>query len=419
MRPENISYNYQELIQADRIHSSLYADPSIFHEEMQKIFYSGWVFVGHASEIPNAGDYVRRLIGLEPVLFLRKKDGQVDVVANRCAHRGNMLCHEEKGNTKAFSCVYHGWTFDLDGTLLDVPSPKGFPKPFSALALDKPAHIASYRGFYFATFNPNAMPFETYLGHGFSLIDRACDISPVGEINLTAGWVKQQFKANWKMLPENDTDGYHVNFVHLSFVKAIRSQYDTSLMAPEEEVKSVTRDWGGGHTEIDFAPSYTQEMEWLGTTPEKCQEYIKALEQAYGYEKAHQIAHDGPPHAIIFPNLFLAEGNIVIFQPLGPNTCVQYHTPMLLKGVPDALNARIIRQSEAALGPSAFLLADDAVVAERTQMAISARGGWLDLSRGLNRERKLENGVIESHLTDETTNRGFWHHYRRIMMGAI
>jgi len=90
---------------------------------------------------------------------------------------------------------------------------------------------------------------------------------------------------------------------------------------------------------------------------------------------------------------------------------------LLLKGVPDSINARIIRQSEAALGPTAFLLADDAIVAEKTQIAISARGGWLDLSRGLNRERKLGNGIVESHLTDETTNRGFWRHYRHIMGG--
>ena len=84
--------DYKTLVQADRIHASLYTDPRIFADEMDRIFHAGWVFVGHDSEIPRPGDYVTRPIGREPVIMVRGKDGGIAVLVNRCMHRGTMLC---------------------------------------------------------------------------------------------------------------------------------------------------------------------------------------------------------------------------------------------------------------------------------------------------------------------------------------
>jgi hypothetical protein len=111
--------------------------------------------------------------------------------------------------------------------------------------------------------------------------------------------------------------------------------------------------------------------------------------------------------------------NIVRFEPVAPGVCLHIHTPMYLEGVDDDVNQRILRQSEGALGPTAFLLADDSVIAERTQMALAGKGGWLDLSRGAEREVTDDNGVVVGHLTDETSNRGFWRHYKKVMQGPV
>lgn len=89
---------------------------------------------------------------------------------------------------------------------------------------------------------------------------------------------------------------------------------------------------------------------------------------------------------------------------------------MFLKGVPE-LNFKLLRQSEGALGPAAFLLADDATIAERAQKALQAGTPWCDLSRGMDRETVRDDGVKESRMSDETSNRGFWHHYRSVMLG--
>ncbi|MFZ2124746.1 aromatic ring-hydroxylating oxygenase subunit alpha [Rhodoferax sp.] len=402
------------LIERDRIHGSLYANESIFELEMKKIFYDGWVFVGHDSEVPTAGEYVRRTLGREEVLMVRQRDSSIAVIANRCAHRGNMMCIAHHGKEKYFTCTYHGWVYDLAGNLKDVPYPGGFDKDKSELKL-QPLRTEVYRGFVFATFNASAPPLMEQLGRGKILIDRACDMSPTGRLQLTAGWTKQRFGANWKMLPENDTDGYHVNDVHASFAQVIDSQYDSAVIASEESLRSQTKDWGNGHTELYFSPTYTEYLKWFNTTPNRFPEYIAQMKAAYGEEKGDKILRDGPPHATIFPNLFLGEMNIVIFLPISANECVQWHTPMLLEGAPDEVNQRIIRNSEAAMGPSAFLLADDSVISERQQIALRDRADWLDVSRGLNREHVDEMGVVVGHVSDECTNRGFWQHYKKVM----
>jgi phenylpropionate dioxygenase-like ring-hydroxylating dioxygenase large terminal subunit len=110
--------DYKTLVQDDRIHASLYTDPRIFADELERIFHRGWVFVGHDSEIPDAGAFVTRTIGTEPVILVCGKDGGVAVLVNRCMHRGTQLCMAARGQARAFTCPYHGWSYDLGGELL-------------------------------------------------------------------------------------------------------------------------------------------------------------------------------------------------------------------------------------------------------------------------------------------------------------
>ena len=66
--------NYEELILNERVHGRLYYDPAIFHEEMDKIFHRGWVYVGHESEVPEPGHYVNRKLGLQPIIMVRDQE---------------------------------------------------------------------------------------------------------------------------------------------------------------------------------------------------------------------------------------------------------------------------------------------------------------------------------------------------------
>lgn len=405
----------RQWIREQSVHANLYTDPAIFAREMELIFGRGWVYVAHESEIPRRGDFVRRAMGLEPVIVSRAADG-VHVVANRCAHRGNLVCQPESGNRKAFACQYHGWVFGANGDLLDMPLTAHECPDKSRLGLKK-ARVESYRGFVFATFNPEAPPLREHLGHATEALDRQCRLSPAGQLQLRGPNVKHLFRANWKMLSENEADGYHVGFVHDSFAKGVtlKGKYNNVLSGSEDKITAVVRYLGNGHTELDYGPTYTRPLTWLGVQPDRYPNYIEAMENAYGREQANEYLTLGPPHTFIFPNLFLAETCLVMIQPVSVGETINWHTPMYLKGLPDEVNNRIMRQGEVAIGPSSFLTADDAIIAERQWRALRDSPGWLDLSRGAAREQTREDGVLESHYTDETPNRGFWRHYAQVM----
>ena len=411
--------DYKHLVQDDRIHASLYTDPAIFEEEMERIFHRGWVFVGHASEIPRPGDYVTRTLGTEPVIMVRAGDRTISVLVNRCRHRGTMVCPADRGHARTLTCPYHGWTYDLRGELLGVPYPggyAGFDK--AANGLPRAPRVAEYRGFVFASLAADGIPLAEHLGPATRLIDRSCDISPEGEIELSAGWVRHRCAANWKMLPENDSDGYHLGFVHMALFRTIRSQYQR-VVGDERSIKAVVRDWGRGHIEIDWSPGYEGLFEWLGSASGPAVErFTAAIERRDGADVARRRFREGPAHALIFPNLFLGETNIAIVQPVSVDECVHWHTPMFWTGVPE-WNGRLLRMAEAGMGPASFLMPDDLIVAARNQLGLRARTSpWLLLGRGLNRETVDADGRIVSHVTDETTNRGFFQHLRAVMSEA-
>lgn len=413
--------DYEKLILDDRVHGSLYYDPRIFEEELERIFYREWVYVGHESEVPESGDYHLKRIGLQPVIMARDKNGGVHLLLNRCAHRANQLCHSERGNSSHFRCPYHGWTFKNNGDLTGAPYRGGYDGSLNKeeFGLGKARH-ASYRGFVFGRMAEDGASLEEHLGeHGLEAIDRLCDLSPEGEVEISAGWMKHYTRANWKMMTENEVDGYHPLFVHRSLFEAVEGTTMEEVF--QDKGISVVRDLGGGHTEIDMRPEYRElgkKLAWFGAKESSVSNYIEAMEGKYGEEEAHQKLVDGPPHVMIFPNLFLAEMNILNLQPVSVNETIQYQTPVLLRGAPE-MNKRILRNTEGAMGPAGALIADDSEMYERNQQGLEARmPEWLLLSRGVHREEVLEDGSRVSHHTDETTQRAIWRHYKKVMRDA-
>ncbi len=420
--------DYAALVEEHRVHGSLYIDPEVFAEEMTAIFRRGWVFVGHDSEIASPGDWVTRRIGLEPVIMVRDREGRVQVLANRCTHRGNALCWQERGHANAFQCTYHGWTFGLDGALKGVPYRAGFDRERAELGLDRPGQVDLYRGFVFADLSGAAGPLAGHLGSGGrELIDRLCDLSPTGALRLAPEWIGHRIESNWKMWPESDNDGYHLDFVHASMLQSADSYYSDAVAGGDTgETSGASRavDRGNGHFELDMRPGYRKELAWLGVGRDRVAGYCAALEARHGRERAAQLLWDGPPHALIFPNLFLGEVNLAVIEPASPGTTVHRHTVVQFDGVDDAFNRRLLRQSEAALGPASFIVPDDAVTAERMQTALQGAQGapasaWLDVSRGRSRETVAPDGQRSGHVSDEVTSRAFWRHYRLQMQRGL
>lgn len=409
-----LNHRLDALIQRDRVHGSLYTDAQIFTEELRKIWYRTWVFVGHESEVAQPNDYVRKKLGLQDVIMTRDRDGKIHLLLNRCAHRGNQVCDDAKGNSGTFRCPYHGWTFRNTGELIGFPFFKGYGQRKLEMPLGRVPRVDSYGGFVFGSFAEEGPTLREHLGAAAGEIDRLTRLSPEGKVALNAGWLQHQTRANWKLLAENETDGYHPQFVHGSIFGVTGS-----TIAPlyGDASTAVTRDLGGGHSENDLRPEFrkfAEPMRWFGTTEARVPDYVAAIRARYGPD-AERILIEGAPHVMIFPNLFIAEIQVFNIQPVAVNECVQYATAVQFVGAPE-LNRRMVSQCIGSVGPAGMLLADDTEMYERNQYGLEAlTPEWLDVRRGLNRERTDDQGFTVGGATDETGMRGFWSHYRKLM----
>ena len=406
---------YDRLIKPDKVHGSLYTDARIFEEELRKIWYRTWVFVGHESEVPQANDYVRKRLGLQDVIMTRDKEGGVHLLLNRCAHRGNQVCDDQQGNSSSFRCPYHGWTYRNTGELLGYPYNQGYGgKNRLDLDLGRVPRVESYHGFVFGSFATDGPGLVEHLGAAAGEIDRLVGLSPEGRVELNAGWLQHRTRANWKLLAENETDGYHPQFVHGSIFGVTGSPIGALY---SDSSTAVTRDLGGGHSENDLRPEFRkfdEPMRWFGTTESRVPDYVARMRELHGAD-AERIMVEGAPHVMIFPNLFIAEIQVFNIQPVAPDECVQYATAVQLAGAPE-LNKRMVSQSIGSVGPAGMLLADDTEMYERNQRGVeSLTPEWLDVRRGLMRERTDDAGFTIGTATDETGMRGFWKHYKTLM----
>ena len=407
---------WDQLIEPDRVHGSLYTDPAVYEAELERIWYRTWVYVGHESEVPEPNDYVLKSIGPQPVIMTRDRQGDIHLLLNRCSHRANLVCDAPQGNSSAFRCPYHGWTFANTGALLGYPFSSGYGgrELKSELGLAAVPRMERYRGFVFGSFADDGPTLVEHLGAAAGEIDRLVRLSPEGRIQLTAGWLKHKVRANWKMLLENETDGYHPQFVHAS-IFAVADSGIGELYG--EKSTAVSRDLGGGHTENDLRPEFRrlgEPLRWFGTSPDRLPDYAARMRAAYG-DAAEQILVDGSPHVMIFPNLFIAEIQIFVLQPTAVDETVQHVTAIQFAGAPD-LNRRMLQQTIGSVGPAGFLLADDSEMYERNQRGVQVRRPeWLVLKRGLHRERLDDDGHLIGDATDEVPMRAMWAHYRSLM----
>ncbi len=414
------STDYSQLIQRDRISGRLYYDPAIFREELDKIWYREWVYVAHESEVAQPGDYVRRQIGLQPVIVSRDENGAIHLMFNRCMHRGNTVCQSERGNARSFRCAYHGWTYNNAGELVGVPYAGGYDESFrkSDFSLAMVPRVASHRGLIFASLATSGPSLDEHLGPAKSLIDQFVDLAPEGEVIVRGGVLKHSYKGNWKMALENSVDGYHPNILHhAAMVMMTKGRTDMEAVFGEGS-DALARDLGNGVAQLDLNPVHARNggrvvaPSW---SKEADAQYRTSMEQHYGAMRAEKILAEGPPHFCIFPNLIFILNQFRVIQPVGVNETVISYFPTLLKGAPEEINRRRLTETYMIHGPAGRVAPDDIEAYERNQAGFEARvNEWLVLRRGLHREVRDDFGYA-GHETDETTQRGIWRHYRDVM----
>src|SRR5260370_12975848 len=337
--------NYDELVIEDRVHGRVYTDPAIFEEEMDKVFSRGWVYVGHASEIPKPGDFRVTDIGLQSVIMVRDDSGQVQLLMNRWPHRVNAVCQIERGNAKMFRCAYHGWTYRNNGDLAAITYQDRYDASFREEdhGLRKVPRVAVYRGFVFGSLSPTGIGLDEHLGQGAKQqIDLFVELSPEGELDVTAGVHKYGYRATWKFQVENSMDGYHGNFVHQSFFDNVRRRAGgnlTDMMTSPSLAQ--TRQLANRHVVIDFRPYNKANGGRLGAampTSESGRAYRDALIAKHGAARTEELLTARGTHLLVLPNLILIGGPTRVICALKTDDTEGFLYPTFLKGAPHERN---------------------------------------------------------------------------------
>lgn len=392
-----------------RVPYQVYADARVYERERSQIFMGPtWHFLCLESEIPNRGDYKSTHVGDIPVIVVRARDGSINGLENRCSHRGALLCLEKFGNLRSFSCVYHGWSYDLDGNLKGVPFERGvngggmpddFHKEDNGL---RRLRIDAHAGVVFGTFSEDAPPLADYLEPAIAAKIARVLPRPVKVI----GYNTQVMHNNWKLYAENVRDPYHASILHLFFTtfKINRLTQRGEILVNDAGGHHVSSNWRDPEASID---TY-REQELRAADDEF------ALNDPGLLDYIDEFDDNGTMQILsVFPGFVaqqiyncLAVRQIV---PRGPDLTDVNWTYFGFVDESDDLAALRLKQANM-IGPAGYISMEDGAVGEFVQRALP---GAMDDDTVL----MMGGHTAESQASraTETSIRGFWKAWRRHM----
>jgi Rieske 2Fe-2S family protein len=210
------------LVQA--LPGAYYTDPAMFDADKRRIFGRSWMCVGHADAVQQPGRFLRTEVGDESVLVVCGRDGKIRAFRNLCRHRGARLCMEESGEVgKAIRCMYHAWTYGLDGRLIAAPNMRDMP---DLMKEDYGLHqlrAEQWLGYVWVNLDPDAPPLAAQvepqlvnrLG-GLDILDRY----GIGQLGV-ATTIAYEVDSNWKAIIENFMECYHCATIHPELTAAL------------------------------------------------------------------------------------------------------------------------------------------------------------------------------------------------------
>jgi phenylpropionate dioxygenase-like ring-hydroxylating dioxygenase large terminal subunit len=194
---------------AETLPAACYTDAGFFEFEKDAIFAREWLCVGRAEWASGSGDYfTTRIIG-EPIIIVRDRDGALRALSAVCQHRA-MLVAEGRGATNTFVCPYHKWTYALDGRLIGAPSMERTCDFDKADARLRQFNVEVWMGFVFINLDLEAEPLGPRLAAVAEVIEHWDLTTARGPLPDKA----ERYPFNWKVMLENNNDGYHANKLH-------------------------------------------------------------------------------------------------------------------------------------------------------------------------------------------------------------
>lgn len=395
------SESIKALIEPDRVHRSVYIDPALFELEMERIWHRTWVYVGHESQVRQAGDFFSTEVGRSPVVMVRHTDGKVRVVFNRCSHKGVQVVRARTGSVKNFICPYHGWVYGTDGALRGLPLPEGYEgtcvkagdPEFGLKALPR---VASYRGFVFASLAKDGPDLETFLGDAKVGFDDMVDRAPDDEVEVYGTCARTIQHANWKFFFENQLDAVHAGITHESSTAAAREVAKKMFKKPEDvtrvvqmflaqeppEPKSVwvklnSANFAFGHGNF---LGYQEHRGNDATTLE----YEAMIKEKYGAEEGEKKLARSLHHTVIYPCLSIQSQfqQLRVIKPIAVDRTLMEIWHFRLKGAPKAFTRRNMIIANAVNTPATIISCDDYENWLRAQQGLQAQAQeWVSMHR--------------------------------------
>lgn len=396
-----------------RIPFWLYSDEAIYRAEQERVFRGPvWCFVGLEAEIPAVGDFRTAALGDTQVIYNRGEDGAVHVLVNRCGHRGSIVRREIHGNVREHSCIYHRWTYALDGTLTALPFERGLRgKGGMDPTFSREEHglralrVATYRGVIFASFHDRPEPLEEYLGAPVcGQFDKM-----FGKPIRILGYQRQIIYGNWKGYYENLGDTYHGSLLH-DFQSAFG-------------ISRVTQQGG-----IEMDPRHRNTLIWTISGSDDDEEFKRLYKENRVHDSSlrlhdtsliehHREFDDGVSLLIssVFPNACfqLISNSLATRQvrTVGPNEFELFWTYYgFVDDTPDLARKRLLQAN--LVGPAGLISMEDGEAVE-----IAHRGTHGGGDAGSVIEMGGRGAIPDSipHRITDVPVRGFWSYYAELM----
>jgi phenylpropionate dioxygenase-like ring-hydroxylating dioxygenase large terminal subunit len=398
------------LVEEDRVHRDLYLSDDVFAMEQRHFFGNTWNYLGHASQVRNAGDYAAVTVAGQPLVMVRQADGSVRVLHNRCAHKGTQLVSDGCGNAgKFWRCPYHAWTYKLDGAPLAVPMKAGYEgtrlkECESGQGMEAVKNTAVYRDFVFVKLNEGGPDFESYCGGALRAIDNLVERSPTGRLQVASGVLRSVVRCNWKMYLENINDTVHPMSTHESATSAANRVWQgKSADAPKPMAMEQILPFASGYEFFDKMGGrvYPNGHSVLGINFSihsgygQLPEYEAAMRDAYGPERAAEILERSPQNAILFPSLSVKSSPqaIRVIRPLAADRTLIEAWSFRVEGGPDVLLQRAQTYNRLVFSPMSMVAHDDLHLFESMQRGLaSGRNEWVSLHRDFDRA-ELEGAI--------------------------
>jgi phenylpropionate dioxygenase-like ring-hydroxylating dioxygenase large terminal subunit len=328
--------------------SQPYADAEYAH-----MWSKTWQWACHVDHIPEAGDYYVYEIGPYSALIVRTNDGSIKSYYNACMHRGTQLRMPETcGFANQLKCPFHGWTWSLEGELIDLPDRWDFPHVSDESHRLAQMPVDVFAGFVWVNFDQGAAPLRDYLG---VLPDHFAHFDI--DNRFIESHVRKRLPCNWKAAAEAFLEAYHVRETHATgkLGDEVTTQYDVfepnisrfihtvGLDSPQRPVQ---------RTEQEMFNHMTRNMRH-GMEPiqlpdgVRARDYYAKMVQAdmgkkYGRDFSHlsesitldSIEYFAFPNAFFFPGLSL--GMVYRFRPDPKDLNFSYFDLLIMRPRPES-----------------------------------------------------------------------------------